>query len=88
MTHQLIHNIKLHRFEWHQNKKIAFLSYILPDKQTISFNHTYVPEELAGRGIGGHLAEAGLQYAAGNHLQVESSCSFITAYLQKKGQDH
>lgn len=49
----------------------------------IVFVHTEVPPELEGKGFGGELARAGLEYARASHLSVVPQCPFIATYLQR-----
>ncbi len=49
----------------------------------MKFTHTYVPDELRGQGIAGKLAKHGLEHAREKGFTVESSCSYMTAYLEK-----
>ncbi|RYY10281.1 MAG: N-acetyltransferase [Cytophagaceae bacterium] len=61
----------------------AELAYSLPDKGTIDFTHTFVPEDQRGQGIAGELARAGLAYARQQHLNVRTSCEFMAAFVQR-----
>jgi uncharacterized protein len=45
--------------------------------------NTGVPEELAGRGIGSALANAGLKYAREQGLQVIPKCESVASYIEK-----
>jgi len=45
--------------------------------------HTWVPQELEGRGIASALAEFALNYAKENELQTVVYCPFVKAYIQK-----
>lgn len=83
MYNRINHDLKRHRFEIEQDGNIAFLSYILPNKGMIEFIHTYVPEEMAGRGLGTELVKAGLDYAQEHQLEPTASCSFVANYLKK-----
>ena len=75
-------NEKQHRFEYEEDGHVAFAAYQLkPD--VIVFTHTEVPKELGGRGIGGKLAEAALQYARANDLRVIPLCPFMSSYIDK-----
>lgn len=80
---EIKHNPAKNRFELEIDSHLAVLEYRLDDT-TISFTHTGVPSELGGRGLGGQLARAGLDYARAEGLSVVPLCSFVAAYIQKK----
>ncbi len=60
----------------------AFLRYRLKPGE-ITLVHTEVPPDLEGRGIGGALARAALDYARSTGLQVVPLCPFVAAYLKR-----
>jgi uncharacterized protein len=60
---QVKHNPDQRRFELTLNGRLAVLEYQQAGKR-IAFTHTEVPIELRGRGLGGQLAKAALDYAS------------------------
>ena len=60
----------------------AELAY-MRDGKRIVFTHTGVPPEHEGKGIGGALAKAGLDYAKAEGLQVRPMCPFVAAYVKR-----
>ena len=62
MNYLVINNPHRQRFETTVDGHVAVLNY-KQDGKCITFIHTEVPQELAGRGVGGALAKGGLQYA-------------------------
>ncbi len=70
------------RFEVKLGTDIALLEYRLRE-DTIQFLHTEVPTAMEGKGIGGQLAKAGLEYARANKLKVAPLCSFVTSYIKR-----
>ena len=52
-------------------------------RKTMFFMHTYVPEEIGGRGIASKLAAAGLEYAKAKGHQIAVLCPFVAAYIKK-----
>jgi predicted GNAT family acetyltransferase len=70
------------RFELHVQDKVAFVAFERFDGG-IAYEHTVVPEELGGRGIGRQLVQYVLEYAQSNRLKVRPVCPFINAYIDK-----
>lgn len=66
----------------------AELAYSLPDKSTIDFTHTFVPEFQRGQGLAEELARTGLAYARQQHLKVRTSCKFMAAFVQRHREDY
>lgn len=49
----------------------------------IYYTHTEVPPRFRGRGYGAVLAEAALDYAEAERLQVVPMCSFVAQYIDE-----
>lgn len=49
----------------------------------LNLNHTYVPNELRGKGIAGKIVKAALTYAEENNLKIIPSCSYVADYVQR-----
>jgi len=79
---EVTHEPAYHRFEVRLDRATAILVYKLGG-DTIYFVHTEVPPEMEGKGIGGRLAKAGLEYARENELKVVARCPFVASYLQR-----
>ncbi len=45
--------------------------------------HTGVPDELGGRGVGGLLVTAAMEYAAREGLTVVAACQFASSWLAR-----
>ncbi len=71
-----------HRFVVNLEGATALLLY-KEEGDTIYFVHTEVPPEMEGKGIGGQLAKAGLNYAREKHLKVVARCPFVASYLKR-----
>lgn len=80
---QITHNPTAQRFETVIDGHTAFLSYEIVNDNTLNYNHTIVPPELGGRGIGTALVKFALDYARENGKSVVPSCSFVARYLAK-----
>ena len=76
----------------HDNEKQKFftiidgleshLEYVKID-DVLNLNHTYVPNELRGKGIAGKIVKAALTYAEENNLKIIPSCSYVAVYVQR-----
>jgi predicted GNAT family acetyltransferase len=82
MLESIEHNNKTQRFEVHLEGHVGYMSYQLKEG-VIEYDHTIVPRELGGRGIGTELVKYGLAYARVHHLQVIPTCSFVASYINK-----
>ncbi len=82
MLKNIKHNQETQRFEIEIEGLTGYMTYVLSDG-LIEYNHTIVPKALGGRGIGSELVKYGLAYARVNHLQVNPSCPFVAAYMEK-----
>lgn len=83
MTPVITHNPTAQRFETTIDGITAFLSYEVIDSDTLGYNHTIVPQELGGRGVGTALVRYALDYAIEHEKKVVPSCSFVLSYLQR-----
>lgn len=79
------HNPGKHRFELKVEGELALLEYHIAGKK-ITMYHTEVPPAAGGKGIGGKLAAAALDYSRENGLKVVPQCSFVADYIQRKPQ--
>jgi predicted GNAT family acetyltransferase len=73
-------NIARHRFELEIDGSLATLTYRRADTNLVLI-HTEVPDELGGRGIGGHLVRAGVEAAAASGLTIVPECEFARSWL-------
>ena len=82
MTDHFRDNEARHRFELEIDGAIAFVSY-RKSPGSITLEHTVVPPELGGKGIGSKIARATLDAvrAQGRKLTVE--CEFIQGFMKK-----
>jgi len=79
---EIHHNPQAERFEIRLGEHLAVLEYHL-DGGDLFFTHTGVPPALEGQGIGGRLAQAGLEYAKEKAYRVVPLCYFIDAYIRR-----
>ena len=78
----VVHNEEQHRFEIDLDGLVSVAEYSR-DEDRITFTHTVVPPELQGGGVGNQLAQAGLEYARDQGLEVVPQCSFIAGYIER-----
>jgi len=52
----------------------------------LCLTHTGVPPEIGGRGVGGELVRAALEYARAKGLRVMPSCSYAASYIERHPQ--
>ena len=82
MTDNFHDNQARNRFEFEIEGAIAFVSY-RKSPGAITLEHTEVPPELGGKGVGSRIARATLDAvrAQGRKLTVE--CEFIQGFMKK-----
>lgn len=66
----------------------AELAYERPAQSVIDFTHTFVEEELRGKGVADELARAALDYARHEHLKVKTSCTFMAGFVKRHAADY
>ena len=79
-------NEELARFETVVDDQVAFLTY-RERGDRIVLVHTEVPQALEGRGIGGEIVRAALQWAREHDLVVVPQCPFVQSYLERHPEE-
>ena len=82
MPHAVRDNPDRHRFELDADGHVAFSNYVRAGN-VITIQHTEVPQELGGRGIGSALARGVLEFARAQGLKVVPRCPFVKSYIDK-----
>ena len=82
MNLEIIHNKAAKRFETSIDNHTGYISYQERDGKLV-YDHTIVPQELGGRGIGSALVKHALNYAREQHKKVIPQCSFVSSYISK-----
>lgn len=78
----ITHNEQGQRFETTIDGQTGYISY--QDKgDALVYDHTIVPKELGGRGVGTALVKHALHYARENDKKVVPQCSFVSSYINK-----
>ena len=78
----IVHDEQAKRFETSINGHTGYISYQERDGKLI-YDHTIVPQELGGRGVGSCLVKHALDYARGQDKKVVPQCSFVASYISK-----
>lgn len=77
------HNAKLQRFEVQTSgAPPAFLSYQREDGRVI-LDHTFVPDELRGRGLAANLVRAALNEARKNGWRIVPRCTYVAKFIER-----
>jgi len=78
----VIDNKAHHRFELEVESHLATEHYKL-DGNVITFEHTEVPPELGGKGVGSRLVQGALDQIRAEGLKVVAQCPFVKAWIGK-----
>ncbi|NDW11332.1 N-acetyltransferase [Bacteroides sp. 214] len=81
--YELINNEDAKQYEFHIDRHIAKIEYIINSKGDIYLTHTEVPTALGGKGIGKELVEAALKNIEKRKLEVIPLCPFVAGYIKK-----
>ncbi|OOR90826.1 GNAT family N-acetyltransferase [Moraxella caviae] len=79
----ITHHPERRRFETQIDGHTAYLSYEIVSDDVLDYDHTIVPSELGGRGLGKQLVKHALDYARANGKKVIPTCSFVAAIIDK-----
>ena len=86
MNPTITHSTDEQSFYASQQGYEAELAYSRPADDVIDFTHTFVAEELRGKGIGEQLARTALDFARDQHLRVRTSCSFMRGFVAQHAE--
>lgn len=82
-TPSVTHNVKLQRFESQAaDAPLAFLSYI-HDGEHVILDHTFVPDELRGRGVAAVLVRAALDEARQQRWKIVPRCWYVAGFIER-----
>lgn len=77
------HNTNAWRFEIRaDDAPLAFLNYTSAGDR-ITFEHTFVPDKLRGKGIAANLARAALTEARLRHWKVIPHCAYVAGFIKR-----
>ena len=78
----VIDNKAGHRFELEVEGRVASEHYRL-DGDVITFEHTGVPKELGGKGVGSKLVQGAPDQVRAAGLKLIPQCPFVKAWVEK-----
>jgi len=78
----VIDNKTEHRFELSVEGHIA-AAYYQRAGNVITFEHTEVPPELGGKGVGSKLVKGALELVRAEGLKVVAECPFVQGWIGK-----
>jgi hypothetical protein len=78
----IVHDEQAKRFETSIKGHTGYISYQERDGKLV-YDHTIVPQELGGRGVGSGLVKHALDYAREQDKKVVPQCSFVVSYISK-----
>jgi uncharacterized protein len=79
---EILNNKEANRFEARVDDVLAVLEYHLTSN-VIILNHTEVPQQLEGRGVGSVLIKFVLDDARENRYEVVPMCPFVAVYIRR-----
>jgi len=87
MSEQTLHNAEQGYFYVQlDNNEQATLKYQMLDDQSVDFYSTFVPTSQRGKGLAARLVEFGFEWAKQNNLEINASCSYASAVLERSEQ--
>ena len=78
----VVNNREHHRYELTVEGHLAAAYYKVSDG-IITFEHTEVPPELGGKGVGSRLVKCALDQVRAEGLKVIAECPFVHSYIGK-----
>jgi predicted GNAT family acetyltransferase len=78
-TTEVLH--EQNRFYKVVNGMESHMDYELHQPSTVVFYHTYVPEELRGKGLAKEIIREGLDWAMSEHLDIIPACSAVRRFI-------
>ncbi|QQO21971.1 N-acetyltransferase [Bradyrhizobium diazoefficiens] len=82
MSDDVINNQHHHRYELKVEGHLATEHYKLDDG-VVTFEHTEVPKELGGKGVGSRLVQGALDQVRAAGLKLIPQCPFVKAWIEK-----
>lgn len=81
--YEVHHDPEQGKFYVREDGKEALMSYKTMEDNLLVYNHTYVPQELRGKGLAGKVVKTALEYARAEGYKVVPGCSYVRNYLER-----
>lgn len=81
-SNPVVHDRGNRRFELALEGQKAVAEYEMEGDRMI-FTHTWVPDELRGRGVAAELIRAALEFARREKKKAVPQCSYVEVYLKR-----
>ncbi|NDV58142.1 GNAT family N-acetyltransferase [Bacteroides sp. 519] len=81
--YKLINNTEKLQYEFHINRHVPLIEYIVNKDGNICLTHTEVPTALGGKGVGTQLVEKTLEEIGNRGFKVIPICPFVAKYIKK-----
>lgn len=65
-------------------KRLAEMSYALPEKGIMAIEHTEVDDELRGKSVGMKMLNQAAEYARAHNMKIIPYCPFVKSVFEKK----
>jgi uncharacterized protein len=65
-------------------QRIAEISYVWRDEQTIDANHTWVDDSLRGQGTARQLLDVLVNFAREKQLKIIPTCSYVDVMFRRE----
>ena len=69
-----------------ENNPQAEITFQKQGDNQINIDHTGVPDELGGPGLGSQLVKSVVDYARDNNLKVTATCPFAKSVIEKNAE--
>ncbi len=74
------------QLEYEEDGRVAQLTYRIADDRLV-MEHTEVPDELGGRGIGSALVQAAVERARSDGVGIVAECPFASVWLRRHADE-
>ncbi len=78
----ILHEPQNSTFKLNLDGYLAYVTYLVKDNK-LEIDHTFVPQQIGGRGVASQLVEAAYDYAIEQGLCPIASCSYAITWLKR-----
>ncbi|MGZ8377932.1 MAG: GNAT family N-acetyltransferase [Gemmatirosa sp.] len=86
-TPAVTHEPHAHRFVAETDDGLAVLTYEPAGPNVLDLQHTVVPQDARGNGVGEALVRAAFAHARAEGLQLMPTCPFVGAWLREHPEE-